>query len=451
MTCGVRSITILGEVPVAGQNESECIGALKKLIARVPSEAQKILVLSRSGVIVRYLYLPAIHDSEIRNMVALQLERHLPYSAREMYYDYSRVDGEKPGYSYVVLAAMSKREGDKIIALLAKCGISVDSMMVSSWILAAHFRESAYTEYTKAGEVLLVDVSGSHVELVIMRGKHILCTRSFTYADDLTLPSSHQTFTDQLIAEIKNTVDVVHKDMLPPSIKTVVLCRTLADVQMSLQDILGDTIRVGVFKQSVSLTQGELKCGSELVALGLLDVDSCRRVNLLPAEMRKEAALKNTKKARICALILFLTFLAVCMTTAMTHYLRRYYYVRNIESQLAQLDPEAQQVSTILSKMDVVDKVKAGQILPLNVIVELYEAFPANLYVTDLDYDVNKGVTIRGISDTMGKVSDLLLQLQKSSHFAYAEINFKKQKVVQGRELVDFEIDCLFGEGRQPR
>ena len=94
IVCGIvgasaDQLKLLGIYAITDLANDETLKAVRRAVTAGGNIEKTMLLISRSNVIVRYFELPSVDKKEIGTMIGLQLDRHLPYSSQEMYYDYA--------------------------------------------------------------------------------------------------------------------------------------------------------------------------------------------------------------------------------------------------------------------------------------------------------------------------------------------------------------------------
>jgi hypothetical protein len=153
--------------------EAEARGAE---IARILKEQgwsapRATLVVPRHRVLVRRLSVPDGSAEEIDQMVGIQLERELDLPLAEARFSYEVGPADAQGQRDVTAVALRAEELASMSAMLASAGVQIESVVVSTWGLAA----ATAADEPSALAVLEPDFG----EVVILRGGRPLAARSF--------------------------------------------------------------------------------------------------------------------------------------------------------------------------------------------------------------------------------------------------------------------------------
>ncbi|MBU1863603.1 MAG: pilus assembly protein PilM [Candidatus Omnitrophica bacterium] len=447
----VSKINIIGSYKIAELNDDKIVEKIKASTEQCQKISKTFLLVSRSTVIVRYLKLPSTEKQEIQKMVDLQVERHFPYSLQEMYYDFVCFETEKKGYSHIVLTAINKKECDRIIRIMVQSGLKPDLLSVSTWgIVSAYLHSSLYNP-AHTRYVALIDTAYDRTEFIIMYGSMVLHTRTISNEVDFTLTSKQAAFMEQIIAELRYTLDRLEKERGGIVVNTIIVGHTLVSAIPSFKvNFSKDATVLSLEDYCKSSVQGNFNCVQEynlslLPISGMAQLMHSPTVNLLPPSLKKQSVVRETRGGRLYAAILAVCICLVVLIGTLTFLYQKYTYVKNIERELSRLTPEAQSVTVAIKRIGIINTVKQGQVFPLSMLSELYKIIPQNIFLALLEYDISHGVSFRGVTTDMSHVSDLLLILQKSPYFKNAEIKYAKEKIINKQERIDFEIFCPYG------
>jgi hypothetical protein len=126
---GTAPRTLVAELPADGE-------ALAKLWKQGGLSAAGVtLVVPRHKVLVRRLKIPAGTPEEIDGMVGLQLEQALDLPLAEVRYAYTPGAPDPEGQIEISAAALRVDDLEAARALLAKAGLMIESVVVSTWCL----------------------------------------------------------------------------------------------------------------------------------------------------------------------------------------------------------------------------------------------------------------------------------------------------------------------------
>lgn len=432
----------LGVCEFRSKNDEQISAWLKETVGKPHKYEQVQCVLSRRCVILRTLELPAVKREEIERMVHLQIEQHVPYTLDEMVYDVVNYEGIQQGYSSVLVAVVSRKEVDRIQSICKEAGLLLDGITVNTWGIVATFTRKALLTIGTNEYVLIADASHEETEILIMHGSRVRTSRSFIHPPEQS-KTDKNSYIQRLLSEIQHTVSVVQfkKDSeiqvwLGPSLQNVG-----TEIQEALENAsMGLSIRIPI----QALGDMPEVDASEIGMRGAVLINTIPHANLLSQEIKAVRSQEQLRGYRVFAITFVIVTLLIVATAACILYVRKNSYLMALEQELRMIDPQAKRLSVVTNKYRAVNRVRRQQVVPLITISDLYATMPRTMYITEFSYKASQGLELRGYADSVSTVSDALVLLQKKDLYKNAEIRFAKQKELQGREVVDFEISCPF-------
>ena len=170
------SLVNLSKKSVAGFTDEDVSNAILELFSDSGTRKRSDLVISvpRHLFTVRNLRLPAIDEGELRDMVALQVGKQLPYPPDEIVWDFKIIEKRPDGYSDVLLVLGHKNAIDRFTGILSKGNLEAERIILNSealsgWYIAASgLKESKDT----AGRIkAIVDIDASNIDVVVKIGR----------------------------------------------------------------------------------------------------------------------------------------------------------------------------------------------------------------------------------------------------------------------------------------
>jgi Tfp pilus assembly protein PilN len=440
---GIESLVVVDSFAVKGLSDHAIAQRLKNVFARYSLD-KLIVFVPRRSVIVRFLELPSAHESEIRSMVELQLERHLPYAPDEMHYDLTTHPSVKSGYSHVVLAALNKKEVNRILSVCDEADITPDILTLSS---CGTFSAYENLPNYQSGYTLIVDADKDETEFILTDGASILMTRSISHTENYLEEKYRVEYIDYVFVELETTLRTARDTHKFETIKSLLLGPSLSSFETLFKERFPDFPHIRSYANLNAMNNHSapiLPNESLFSVLGMLNILQKRVINFLPKTLVRDSLRRESSIDRKIAIILSCLIIMAVTIGIGAEFFSRYAYIYRVENKLREIDPHAQKISRTVKKIKFIDTIRHGQIVPLEIIRELYAVVPETMFLTLLEYNADTGITIRGYAPKLSDVSDFVLLLQKSAFFQNAEIKFAKQKKVDELEGIDFEIYCPY-------
>ncbi len=132
-----RDLHELGEVSIsqgdlAGQRSAGQHGAVRDILGKARLGAAEVVVrLPREKVLRRMVELPAAAAENLREVLGFEMDRHTPFKAGEVYYDY-RLEASDPERKRIKvdLVVVPKAAADQAVRLVTSWGIVPDQLTV---------------------------------------------------------------------------------------------------------------------------------------------------------------------------------------------------------------------------------------------------------------------------------------------------------------------------------
>jgi hypothetical protein len=78
----------------------------------------------------------------------------------------------------------------------------------------------------------------------------------------------------------------------------------------------------------------------------------------------------------------------------------------------------------------------------VDVLREIFRIVPQEVSISVLDFELQKSLTIRGVSTNMSGVFKFASEIKKSKYFKDCEIKYAQKRIIKEKEFVDYEINC---------
>lgn len=416
------------------ERERTFVQAIKDFLYQHGTQPQQVVLgLPRRLMILRFLDLPLVPREDLEQMLPYELERHLPFPVREAQFDFQILSKGENGRQKVLLVAIQREKLEQFMDLLELAGLRPDIVDVTCLATcnALIYRKKVLPEEVWA----LLDLCNHQLEVSILREGALEYSRSI----HLSEPSPW-------IEQVKQEWKVLQHHLSPqgnsqgnfPTVSQIFLSGLGATEEscISLQNDLGlpasipslpfraATVRErneGNTTQSMFGTLGaQDHLPSFITCLGLSLrglVPMPFQINLWPSEREKKRA--EPPKLWITAGLLALIFsLIVGWLTIQAQKDRQ--SLELLKKEIASYEPRVLEVEKMQKEVKAyrekiatfreMTQVKDGQ---LNILKELTQLIPQNVWLTDYLYSQKKeNISIGGKADS---ASSLVSPLEESS------------------------------------
>ncbi len=447
--------TVIGEklVPETDNKISERIKILSKdldidsdnLIVSVPEEV----------VAVRNLKLPSTDAEEIKNMVELQAGKQTPFTKDEIIYDYEILSCNEEGYSRVMLAIVHKDIIRRYFKILETSGLKTENIALSAEGLAVWLR-FACKQGKGNNPYALVNVDSDKGSFVVILKDRLIFSRSISVSSPVN-GSLTEEWQKSFIEEINHSLYGYQNEMIDKEIYRIVI--TGADVFTSelnesvLKDNLGLSVEIIPQFKNIPMTKrclGSLSNSAKDLSMpalfGLVFAYPQQKINLIPAELRMEKALRKRGKD----IYFFGICSALILIIASSIFLGRIYnkeqYLTQLKQEILKNQKPADRLIGMRQQIEKVKKRLQMKDFALNLIYDIHKTIPPEIYLISVSFDGSDQLILRGVSSSMPAVFRFVNALEKLEYFQNVNTKFATTRKEKDKELTDFEIVCPLGK-----
>jgi|GEM_PF-1425312 len=417
--------------------------------------------IPRQSAMIRFIKLPSANNEEIESMLEFQVTRQLPFSKEDIVTGYKILEVDQEGYSKVLLVVVQENILSNYFDLLKLAGLPPTSICLSSEAVLNWFlNDKAGSRMSGQGMYILIDVDYLFTELLICEGGNILFSRAFVqgasslcnFEKELEITTWARTLADN----IRHSLLAFKKEKAVDSelINNIVITGGVykffkyikEDLQKELEvnveyvDVL-DSIKIQTTDQdwadyrslpvSFSTIGGMALYGESLI------------IDLLPKELKAQR-LHRQKKMEITRLYILFSSIFACLFLLLS--VKFYFNESNLsylDRRLAQIRPYVKDAELMNEKLEVAKKQADTSNSPLEILKEIYNTIPQDMNLYGFSVKDGNQVLLRGTSQAMSRVFDVVSILENSKHFKNIKVAFANKRKIENEELVDFQINCL--------
>jgi Tfp pilus assembly protein PilN len=417
----VETFTIASEDPAAVLRE--------ELAARQLSPRTVALALSRTSVFVRPMELPLV-GGDMREMVRLNLDGHLPFAVDETAFDYVPLPAESEGVrredslQRVLVVAAEPRAVESALRLADESRLRPASLTVAAHDLLALARPARGQRVVWAHRV------GANADVLCLYGPSLVLSRSAEAEDDVALADEVRR---SLAAVRWRECDAIwlSGDPLP---------------ELAALAALGAPVTEPAYSTRMSNRLGALSPedrGAQELALAVASGRRGRALDLLPPALRPRRVTRpqgiTLGLAAVTALLLITALLVPGM--------RQQRHLNRINSEITRLDPEVRAVERVVRDLErkrkllgTITGIEASAVRPLPVLRELTDLMPTDTWLTTLSLD-QKGVELTGQASAASGLIPLLENSPRLESVGFVS------PVTRGRDKEQFRIRAAWEPG----
>jgi type IV pilus assembly protein PilM len=478
-------------------NEKDTLLALSHLFRDVNLKKSKVIAtVNCPQTAVKKITTPFMPKSELRQGIMLEMKNYFPFAVDESILDFEvleEIENKGVRQYEVLLNVCPIKSVEKNISLFTKARIKPYSVVGSSYALqktALRIKSSA--EASREEATCLIDIGGSHTELVINKGRMLMFARKlpisgndFTKAltgaltsdrgktqlsmqeaekikREVGIPPEGESEVidnkvstsqiramlmaplEQLTSEIERSIGYHREDSGGSKIGSIMLFgggSSLKGLAQHLSKNLEMDVTIGnsfeglLVEKSVMQGAGDISNRLELAISAATSEE--KGINLLPAEIKNEKVMvvkRGMLEAIAAGLILVLLFVYMGMNIQLGNLKKR---ISVAKLELSSLEPQLRKSEAQL----IANKVLADEPYWEDIFTELSNVLPDTARLTSFNVS-NNIITMKGIisaKDGEQALSDLIIKLEKGI--------FNNVKLVSSKELgedrgVEFELKC---------
>lgn len=417
----VETFSIVSDHPAAVLRE--------ELAARQLNPRTVALALSRGAVFVRPMDLPVV-GGDMREMVRLNLEGHLPFAGEETAFDYVPLPAEADGarredaLRRVLLVAAEPRAVESALRIAEESRLRPASLTVAAHDLLALARPE------RGQRVVWVHRIGAGAEILCLLGPALILSRAAAAEDDAMIADEVRR---SLAAVRWRECDAIWlSGDLPPDVSAVMA--------------LGAPVTQPAYSARASTRLAALSPedrGEQELALAVASARPGRPLDLLPPALRP----RRVTRAQGLTLGLAAATALLLVTALLVPGLREQRHLRLLDREIARVDPQVRAVERVLRELErkrtllgTITSVETSALRPLPVLRELTDLMPTDTWLTTLSLD-QKGVELTGQA---AAASALIPVLENSSRLQRVEF---ASPVTRGRDKEQFRIRAVWEPG----
>lgn len=446
-----RFVTALLALPAHGISDSDLLEQLRQRCAELRIAPSPVLIAHASQfTTIRVADLPSVDPKELDEMVALQVEQHIPYAKTELLKDFQVLHRDSSGYARVLLV-MSHQEGVQRAVRLAegmqwpveKVGCDLEGLL--HWFRLA---QPDLAEHKPDGAVLLADIDSHTTTLVVV-------TRGQPYFHRSIAIGVTQLLFDpvwgasKLVEEFQRSLEAFVNEGVHVPVTHVVVTGCVDRVPglvEQLQQGLGLPTTTSAPLVAAKLSLEAMK-GAEAVPdvsfaslVGLTMAPATIDLTPEPLKMQRVFAIRAQRLMTIGYQVL--AGLLLMSSLALMRGVQEQRYHRQLARAQHATAPGAQAIEATLEQLALAKERmrRRGQLL--DALLEVTQLCPPSLRLDAISYASDEQLALKGVSQEMPKVFEFVSALESSTLFDQVEARRVTKRKVEGQDVTEFDILC---------
>jgi Tfp pilus assembly PilM family ATPase len=430
--------------------------AIEDSFLRLKLNQQHVVAcIPRHLVTVRLLDLPATDPKEISDMIDLQVAKQTPYAKEDIVFAHKIIETGASGYTKVMLAIIARNIVSERTETLAKAGLTVKRVAISSegvfnWFRGAYL---AGLQLPGAQAVLLVDVDSNYSDFIVIRNGKMVFTRNILIGANHLIREDGD-WRAKFLEELKRSLERYQGAEKHSNIAHAYLSGagpSIKDLNVFLSAALEISVKNADSLQHFDLTGApgiprdeKLQFVSLTQLLGITQDEDALLMDLTPLEQKVQNVMERKAQQLTLTGILAVAIVTALSFLCLTNLHMKNAYLENLKKTIARIAVEAEGVDKMRAVIDLVEQRLDSRGSSLEFINEIYKVTPREISLTDVRIDEKQMVALKGHGFAMSDVFKYVKLLEESGLFAGVKTDYTRAKNSQGSEFAEFGISCAY-------
>ncbi len=429
----------------AGDFEKDICPLIRsELKARNLKPENVVLSLPRYQVMSHFLRLPSQKEGEIKSMVDLHVLREGGYGkADKMIYDYKLVGFDRQGYALVTIFFIQRNRLERYLRILQQLNIfpvriTLNTQGLLNWSLL----QFSLHQEDATRCVFLLNMDHGAFDFNVFANGHVIFSRTFTFAE-----GSPSDDTQRLAKEVKVSFELFRRmaaDVFEWDDTLYITGPPLEYGEDIFQNVFfKQMIRVDPLKnlcveQSLKYPAGS-PCVSYASVLGLALQETRELIDMTPSELSVQIQRRKQRRSMRRLFMGMATGLSIVSLVICGWFDFKINALKKLNSELEALAP----IETELRAAKNLAFLERDVLKPYSLVrifYELYRVTPPSIFISDLDMEENRSLSIVGFSTGLALVFNYLQELKQWPSFADVRLDYVDGKEKQN---IKFKIICL--------
>ncbi|MFA5157309.1 MAG: PilN domain-containing protein [Candidatus Omnitrophota bacterium] len=460
----VHAVISLNKVEIAGIATRNISGLIAEDIANVVRGSATefkvknpgvISVIPSHSVITKNIEVPSVDPREIKEIINLQAGRHTPYSRDEIIADYIEIGTYKNSYTKILLVIIARSLVKKHLEILDKAGLRLERVLLAAEGLAVFTGKMLKIENGDP-PVNIVHLDENHSDFVIAYKNKPIFVRSIPIGTQHIL-AEKQKYEVKFVEELLHSLEAYQNEDIEKIPNMLILTGAIEPVR-ELEDTLNNSMHLPVkvlpYIKSIPIAAEAGRAASLAKQMSFMHIIAALfswdklKVDLVPEEIKLRKTLEERGKELIKTGIFILMNFILIFFIMVTGIYFKGLYLKRVTDRYQILNEEAKKLESDFDRISRIKAYLAARGYSLEVLVELYNLVSDELQLSDVKFDDQGKVSLRGASESMSAVFTFVEELEKSKYFKEVKTKYTTKRREGTKDVTDFEITG-FQEGRK--
>lgn len=400
-------------------------------------------------VTTKNIEIPSLDAEEIKSIIDLQAGRHTPYSREEILVGYIPTGVFQNNYTKVLLIIVNREVIKKQLETLGGAGVTVDKILFGPEAIARFYAGLLYVkeEDTPVG---IIDIAGQTTDFIIEFNKTVAMCRNIPLGVS-HLEKEGEAARDKLVGELVKSLEAYQNEDIYNVPATYILTREndkIKELQPILQEKLKAEIKIMPYLDHVQADEPvKLKLTSEYSDESFLNVMAAAdwmdqlQVDLIPDEIKTQRSIEEKGRE----LIKVGAFSVIIFCLICTVFFSKIYFkslsLAKLEEEYTEKQKAVASLDRVAQKTRIIRGYLNTRLVSLDVLNELYEKTPEEIYLKEITFKEDGTINIQGISESMSRVFNYITYLEESTFFKGIKTKSTAAKKERGKDVSSFELE----------
>ncbi len=411
-------------------------------------KARAIYVLPSSVTTTKNIEIPSVDPIEIKSIIDLQAGRHTPYSREEILIGYVNIGVFQKNYTKVLLIIVNRQVVKDQFTIFAAAGLNVERIAFAPECKAA-FYGMILQRKPDDSPMGIIDIGRYTTDFTIECNNTVIASRNIPLGMDHLLKEGALA-RDKMIQELIASMESYQNEDIYKLPETFILTSDdvkIKDLEPILKEKFKASVRIISYWGHVSVNQPLMsKIASEFNDESFLDVVSAIpalkniQVDLTPDEIKVQHTIEERGRQvlQICIFGLILLILMCAIFFSKLHF--RSQYLDRLAAEYNIKRSAVEELERISTNTKIVHDYLKSRMTSLEIINELYEHIPDEIYLKNVSLEENGTIHLQGISESRSTAFALITILENSALFKNVKMVSSSAQKDRGKDVSAFEI-----------
>ena len=405
-------------------------------------------VIPSQMVTTKNIEIPSLDPEEIRSIIDLQAGRHTPYSREEILIGYIKIDIFQRNYTKILLLIIKQDIIKQQMEFFEQAGVRIHKVIFGPEAIAAFYGKGLEVKEDDI-PVGIINIADTTTDFTIEFNRTVATYRNVPLGMT-NLIKEGIAVQEKLVEEIARSVEVYQNEDINKLPETYLLTSDDAKVkelQPRLEERLKAKVKVMPYLDLIEAPQPVmLKLVSEYNDDSFLDLVAAAavlndvQVDLTPDEVKIKRTIEEKGREVVkLGISVLLILVMVCALFFGKIYFRGL-SLDHLKESYVEYHRKVLLLDNMAQKTRIIKSFVNNRMVPLEMIQELYELIPDEIYLENITLDENGRIMIRGISASMSRVFNFVSSLEDSQLFKAVKTTSTTAKKDRGKDAAAFEI-----------